>query len=154
MKSIITIVLLVLINANAFAQSEKYQKVRIWLEGKTVSSLAQTGVDLSETHYRKGLYFETDLSTSELNSVSNAGFRTEVLIDDVKQFYKQRNEQQNQKTSAVMSCSSAPDFPQPAHFGYGSMGGFFTYQELLNNLDSMASLYPNLINLKQPISNT
>ncbi|HMR47391.1 MAG TPA: M14 family zinc carboxypeptidase [Bacteroidia bacterium] len=155
MKSIITIVLALLVSVNVFAQAEKYQKVRIWLDGKAVSSLAQSGVDLSEAHYRKGLYYETDLNTSELNRISTAGFRTEVLIDDVKQFYKQRNEQQTQKTlSAVTSCSTAPDYPQPAHFGYGSMGGFFTYQQLLDNLDSMAILYPNLITFKQPISNT
>jgi len=49
MKSIITIVLVLLINANVFAQSEKYHKVRIWLEGKAVSSLS--GLKVKQFHH-------------------------------------------------------------------------------------------------------
>src|SRR6185295_2157584 len=39
----------------------------------------------------------------------------------------------------------------PSHFSLGSMGGYLTYQEMLDNLDSMFSNFPNLITIRQQV---
>jgi len=46
-------------------------------------------------------------------------------------------------------------YQTPVHFNdpAGSMGGYFTYQEVLDELDQMKALYPNLITTKANISN-
>ncbi len=137
------------LNTNA----QTYKRARIWLDGKSPLQLSNTGIDLTETFCKKNFFYESDFNESELRKVNAAGFRTEILIDDVQKFYREQNLNGGQKiSSAANGCFSAPDYPQPANFGYGSMGGFFTYQELLDNLDSMVAKFPNLISAKQPIS--
>ena len=39
----------------------------------------------------------------------------------------------------------------PGGFSLGSTGGFFTYNEMLAHLDTMAAQYPGIISVKQPI---
>lgn len=135
----------------AYSQPEKYSRAKIWLLNKNTNELTRLGIDVTEGELRKNVWFISEFSQSELNKISAAGFRTDVLIDDLK--LKQHHHQPVQKTS-VLSCDNngAPDYPQPQNFSLGSMGGFFTFQELLDILDSMASKFPNLITIKQPIS--
>lgn len=138
---------------------ENYQRVKIWFDGKPATELARLGIDLSEGDFRKGVWFVSDFSTKTLSKIRQSGFRTEILIDDVKGFYKNRIESSARQTMPVTVQSSAcgmstPHYPVPSHFYHGSMGGYFTYAQLLDILDSMALLYPNLITVKQPIDAT
>lgn len=52
-----------------------------------------------------------------------------------------------------MTCSEngVIGYETLANFQLGSMGGFLRYQEALNNLELMHSLYPNLITQKENI---
>ncbi len=45
------------------------------------------------------------------------------------------------------------DYPTPANFALGSMGGYLTYQEMLNNLDAMRAKYPSLISERANVGN-
>ena len=136
-----------------------YQRVKIWLDGKPVSALAKLGIDISEGDFRKGVWFTSDLDNKTVAKIRQAGFRSEVLISDVKAFYKNRIASSTRRHTTedvqTVNCSAAaPQYPRPAHFHDGSMGGFYTYAELLDILDSMSLLYPNLVTAKQPIDNT
>src|SRR5258708_5455741 len=71
------------------SQSE-YHPVKIWMEGRPTSDLAKIGIDLTEGDYRKGVWFISDFDNSSLAKIKKSGFRTEVVIEDVKQFYKNR----------------------------------------------------------------
>jgi hypothetical protein len=153
MKKLVVVTIAIILYQSTLAQSESYQRVRIWMDHHSVAELAATGIDLCESFCRNGLYYETDMSTDEWQRINTAGFRTEVIINDVVCYYQGRNEQSGQRIQAVpYVCGATPDYPQPANFNYGSMGGFLTYQELLSTLDDMATLYPNLITIKQPIN--
>ncbi|RMF20006.1 MAG: T9SS C-terminal target domain-containing protein, partial [Bacteroidetes bacterium] len=52
-----------------------------------------------------------------------------------------------------LTCHPGSDdeVPTPAHFQLGSMGGFYTYEEMLAQLEAMAAEYPHLISPHQPI---
>jgi carboxypeptidase T len=133
-----------------------YQRVKIWLDGRSPMALASLGIDISEGDYRKNVWFVTDCSSQTISKVQHAGFRTEIVIEDVKAFYKNRIQSAARHAqpdySQSVSCGTfSPRYPTPSHFYYGSMGGFFTYGQLLNILDSMALLYPNLITVRQPV---
>ena len=135
---------------------DRFQKVKIWMDGKPASALAMLGIDLGEGDYRTGVWFVSDLNITAITKIQQAGFRTEILIDDVKAFYRNRSESsarhpQPVNTQSVSCGTGAPHYPVPSHFYHGSMGGFFTYAQLLNIIDSMALLYPNLVTVKQPI---
>lgn len=137
----------------------QYKRVKIWFDGKPATDLARLGIDLGEGDFRKNVWFTSDLDQHTLARVTAAGFRTEILISDAKAFYKNRIESFSRRPelSNVQSATcghSSPQYPAPSHFYYGSMGGFYTYDQLLSILDSMTLLYPNLISAKQPVDTT
>lgn len=157
MKKIIFVVLLFIISVPSFSQNQKYQKAKIWFDGKNSSQLANLGVDLLEGEYKRGTWFVSDFSESELEKIKQGGFRTEILIDDVQKFYRDRAQSSapaQQRTSAVACGSGSPEYTTPSHFYLGEMGGYFSYDQMIDIIDSMALLYPSLITVKQQIDPT
>ncbi len=156
MKKYIFLLLAFIIIQHSFADDLKYSRAKIWFDGKSELQLGRFGIDLTEGDLRKDVWFVSDFSEKEISKIQSAGFRTEILINDVKAFYRNRNNSSNKKSQQTISCGQpqSPVYPVPAHFYLGSMGGFFTYFQLLNILDSMTLLYPDLITVKQPIDTT
>lgn len=140
---------------NLSSKDLKYSRAKIWLESKSPAELAAIGIDLTEGEYKKGFWFLSDFSEVELTRIKQVGFRVEIIIDDVQSFYRERNNNPSKVSSSVSYCNAiSPDYPVPNNFYLGSMGGFFTYNQYLNILDSMVMLFPNLITAKQPIDTT
>jgi hypothetical protein len=112
-------------------------------------------VPLDHGTHKKGVFIESDFSENDLSIAKSLGLKTEISITDIKQFYISQN---NEKASNLFlknaSCSSSsPTYSTPSNWELGSMGGFYTYTQMLQELDDMASLYPSLITVKSPISN-
>lgn len=150
MKNIFTISFIVLFACGLVAQ-EKYSRVRINLTDKNLSEIAAQRIDISEGLLKKGAFFETDLTASELGRLNESGFTTEILIDDVSKFYEQRA--LAEKNLPVIR-NTDDEWPVPENWEYGSMGGFYTLNEVMAELDDMATMYPDLISIRQPISET
>ena len=146
-KEFFTLIISLLVFLAASAQ-DNYSRVRIFLDGKSMQQLAATGIAIEEGTFKKGAYFETDLSSSEIARVVEAGFKYETRIADVAQFYADRAAADN----AQLIRNVNDEWPTPEHWEYGSMGGFYTLDEVMAELDSMVALYPNLITQRQPIS--
>jgi hypothetical protein len=53
-----------------------------------------------------------------------------------------------------LCATFAERYPVPENWELGSMGGFYTYEEILSKLDFMAEEWPDLISARQPISET
>lgn len=157
MKKIFSILLLLIISSTSFSQQQKYRKIKIWFDGKSSSQLAKLGVDLLEGEYKRGTWFVSDFSEKELDRINKGGFRTETIIDDVQKFYSERAQQSTsaqQRVSSTTCGSSGPTYTTPSHFYLGEMGGYFSYDQMINIIDSMALLYPSLITVKQQIDPT
>ena len=92
----------------------------------------------------------------------------EILIDDVQSYYISQNAHGHHhdhhdhhhhgiETRGSVDCEdlniiqAIREFETPANYIYGSMGGYLTYSEALNELDRMAELYPDLISAKEAI---
>lgn len=159
-KQLLLIAFLVLYGTLLNAQHEHYSRTVIYFDGRSVNDLASEGIDVLEGVLRKGHSFTTDLESKEIEKLRQAGFRLEILIDDAEQWYRERAKSDISESVANKSAANAcqgtgtdngPDYPQPQHFQLGSYAGFFTYQEMLDQLDSMRLLYPNLITAKQGI---
>ena len=91
MKKNILFVFLLFIFKLGYADDLNYSRVKIWFEGKSEMSLGKLGIDLTEGEYRKGQWFISDFSEKEISQIQIAGFRTEILISDVRSFYINRN---------------------------------------------------------------
>ncbi len=155
MKRSLFLLMAILLCSIATAQ-QNYQRVKVYTPGTSLLDIAALGIETDHGDYRPGVWFITDLSDDELQQVRDAGFTTEIMIADVKRHYVEQNinpsPPSNKVSSSVCGGLAGPTYATPVNFSLGSMGGFFTYQEMLDNLDSMASKYPSLIAARQPIS--
>ena len=154
MSKIFTFSLLFLISVGFAQQIEKYYKIQmIGKPNEIKKQLSQKNIALDHAHISNERII-TEVSESELNLIKTTPINYEILISDVAKFYQDRNNNQTTDKIGFISNCEQFNFPKPIHFHLGSMGGFYTYPEMLQIIDSMALLYPNLISAKQPISTT
>lgn len=133
---------------SAQAQNANYSRVRVYTDDAGLAQLQNAGIATDHGEYKRGCCFTTDFSSAELQKIIALGFSYEVLISDVQQHYAEQNSVQRTNDPAstqAVSCNNAPSFATPANFTLGSMGGFFTLNEIYWHLDNMATLYPNLV---------
>lgn len=133
------------------AQVEKYHRVKIETGKDGLLLLAKAGITVDHGEYKKDTWFMSEFSDSELKLIKNTGLPHEVLISDVAKFYTERNKNNQKTTQSANACNGCGTYKTPANFGLGTMGGFYTYPELLTILDSMAAKFPNLITVRAPI---
>jgi len=147
------------------SNSNTYHRAKIYYQTESdFNKLEQIGVPLDHGNHKKGVYFESDFSQSEINQAKNIGYNVEITINDVKSFYINQNDPNHKDYVGITqtrnaSCpdnGSSTNYQTPANFEVkpaNQFGGFYTYSEALQELDDMAALYPNLITAKSPISN-
>lgn len=145
-----------LFTISIFAQTEKHHRVKIDISDKGILELSKVGIAVDHGEYKKGFSFTSDLSDTEIKAVKKLGYNYEIQIEDVSNYYAHQNDNlknynPHNEVMAGGACNSCPQFQTPANFNLGSMGGFFTHQEMLDILDSMAAKYPNLISVRQQI---
>ena len=133
---------------------EIYQRAKINYNSiEDLSRLDALGLAVDHGAHKRGFFIISDFSTSEIETARNAGFSVDVLIEDSKEYFLQQN-RDNIPSQRNLTCSGSNiiDYQTPANFELGTMGGYLTYQEMLDNLDLMQTLYPNLITQKENIS--
>jgi carboxypeptidase T len=155
MKKIILLMLL-LVGTYGFSQiaQEKHQRAKInFNTPNDLVTLDALGIPVDHGTHKKGHFIISDFSVSEIALARNAGFDVEVLIEDSKEYFLQQNRNKaGVQQNPTCSGSNTIDYETPSNFQLGSMGGYLTYQEMLDNLDLMQTLYPNLITQKENIS--
>lgn len=140
------------------AQSQQWSRVCIYTGESGLTQLAQAGICVDHGVVKHGHSFITDLSQAELVKVNQLGLNYDIVIADVQAHYIHQNDPeclaQSQVNSQVTNCTAQNQLPTPTNFSLGSMGGFFTYSEILWHLDNMATLYPNLVKPRAAIDST
>lgn len=151
MKKIILIYAFICLPFLLVAQQTVYSKVRIYTDSKTPAQLFATGIEITEAG-PKGSWFTAEISQEDINRISEAGFRYDVLVQDMAKYYTGRFSEKSPLTPSDAKLSE--EWPQPVNFSYGSCGGFSTIDEMLSQLDLMRTLYPSLISVKSALSDT
>ncbi|MCO6475959.1 MAG: hypothetical protein J5I94_05020 [Phaeodactylibacter sp.] len=148
---------LILLPLALFSQAP-YARATIHLNGHLPGELAAAGIDITHGIWDGQGKFTSEFSQEELRRLRQAGFSADILIADVQAHYLEQNArlaQELELRSDGDSCDAvvARQYPYaiPEHFVLGSMGGFYTYEEMLDQLDAMAAEYPHLISARQPI---
>lgn len=155
-KNLLLTVLIVLLSfaSIAFAQKnngiEKYSQVRISITSDyDFQRINNAGLFLDHGTYKKGFYFETWLSETEINMLKNSGVSYQVVVDDWYSYYSQMN-----KNNSVSPNIPLTDAYTINHSIYGTMGGHLKFEEAIAKLDSMRLQYPTLISVKWSIGNS
>jgi hypothetical protein len=151
MKKLIILFIVFAVSANLVAQTEKYHRVKVQTGKNGLVQLAKQGIAVDHGVYKKGDYFIGEFSDNEVNLIKQTGLPYQVLISDMSAYYAARSQASAKTMVTASSCKDCFKYPQPANFTLGSMAGFYTYQEYLNIIDSMAAKFPNLISPRQVI---
>jgi len=133
---------------------EKHQRAKInYNQPDDLRTLESIGIPVDHGVHKKGVFIISDFSVSEIEKARNAGYKVDLLIEDSKEYFLQRNTIKSvRKKNPSCENQSSSDYQTPNNFTLGSMGGYLTYQEMLDQLDLMKSLYPQLISTKENIS--
>lgn len=157
--------LLFIIGTTLFAQNtttEKYHRARIYYKTKAdLNKLTKLGLALDHGNHRNNLYIESDFLESQIEAAKKIGSKVEIIINDMEQFYRDRNDPKSARYISVgknefnedcPDAGTSTDYKTPVNYNNGSMGGYLTYEEMLQELDDMKNLYPNLISSRTGIS--
>ncbi|MEZ5044972.1 MAG: M14 family zinc carboxypeptidase [Saprospiraceae bacterium] len=130
-----------------------FHRVKVDLQGKSVAPLNQLGIETDHGTFYPGKYLINDFSEDEIGQIEAAGYEVDVLITDMVSHYQSPDRDKLFETRGLDDCNTnnQDKYTVPANFTYGSMGGFFTYQEMLYQLDQMKLKYPDLISSREPI---
>jgi hypothetical protein len=113
--------------------------------------LLQLGITIDHSDVQEA-GIAAEISDYELQTLKANGVKHKILIYDLAKFYEARNKADMAERSVAVGVCNAPNIAKPTNFHLGSMGGYFTWNEMKQILDSMVLLYPNLITVKQPLS--
>ncbi|MCX7878700.1 MAG: M14 family zinc carboxypeptidase [Ignavibacteria bacterium] len=133
---------------NHDSNKTKYSQVRI-LTNSPADILTLQNNDICVEHYQGNI---TDglvlvLNQSEMQRLKATGIKYNVEIWNTDEFY-------NNRTLDYKITSESRNLMESDNvrgLTYGSMGGYYTFSEVVQKLDSMRLLYPNLITAKQNI---
>ena len=133
---------------------EKYQRAKIYYSShKDIVDLGRLDIPVDHGIHKRNHFIISDFSVLELKRAREAGYTVEVLIEDSQAHFIKRNTTNSVATKNAICNDNAVDYEVPDNFNLGSMGGYLTYQEILNELDDMRAQYPNLISAPSNISN-
>ncbi|MEZ4722398.1 MAG: M14 family zinc carboxypeptidase [Flavobacteriales bacterium] len=128
-------------------------RLKVYLDPISVQLMQEHGMELDHGQIKKGHYIINDFTAQERAWLKQAGVPFDVMIDNVSEYYVERNNIEAEIRESRSACGSENNetFETPSNWGLGSMGGFYTYDEYLGHLDSMVSKFPNLITTRAVI---
>ena len=125
----------------------KVSKVRIFINDQSdVFELRKQGLGFEHIKLHDN-YFDAILDSFQIDKLKKSGYLYEIIIDDVTKDYLERTKDSREKIKLNKPCKGLG-------FGFGSMGGFYTFNEVVAQLDTMRLLYPNLITVKDSIGSS
>ena len=143
-----TIVLIFIFQSISSQNLDIFHKVKInYSKAEDLIELANNGVGIDHGINKKNHFFISDFSVKDLNKINSLGLTYEILIEDVTNFYQTRNSSKSINKSNDY-CETGVNYITPENYDLkdgDDFGGFYTYNEMLNELDDMHNQYPNLI---------
>jgi carboxypeptidase T len=141
-------ILLIILLASCVLLAENYRKVNITISSRSeIIELQKIGFPLDDAYQNRDGSIDMFLNEQEFKSLSQTSIQYNVLIEDWADYYAEQRE--NNSNSFILSKNSSQYNIQG--FSYGSMGGFYTLDEVWSKIDEMVSNYPNLISVKDSI---
>ncbi len=156
----LTICFLSLLSSQVFGQMA-YHRAKIFYNSiEDLGLMSQSGIVLDHVKSKKNIFIESDFSDFEIESARNLGLNVEILIPNVSAYYAERNKGMTQDiekaSSKNMLCEQSNSNSYNIPVGYdikdgSNFGGFYTYDEMLQELDDMRAQYPQLISARSDV---
>lgn len=137
--------LLIVVNLNLFPQN--FKQVKLFINNEIDFQIASSlSIDFEEAIFEKSGGVTLFVNENEFWALTNSGLNYQILIDDWKSYYNSLPKLSEAEKENI-KIDSQRNFGITG-FGFGSMGGYYTYAEIQTDLDEMFQLYPNLITQK------
>ena len=82
------LVLTIYLFAAFFSFAQDYSKVKIYSNSEGLQKLAELGIPVDHGERKKNTFFISDFSAEQIETIKDNGYSYEVLIPDVKKFYR------------------------------------------------------------------
>ncbi len=145
----LSLILFSVINSQAQQQLE-YSKIKLTIQSPAdFEKLLNSGIDIHCQLDRKNITSpELWVSETEIEQLKQLGLNFTLLIKSWEEYYKSQPKLSAHEEHLLKEKYGIMGF------GFGSMGGFYTFNEVVAHLDTMRLLYPNLITAKVSIGNS
>ena len=132
------IIILSIIFTSLFSY-EQYKEIKIDnVNDDLIANLNQLHIDLDHVHIDPDNSIKFAISISDLVKMELLNISYTVIHENLEEFYASR----------LTNDYASRDFE------YGSMGGYYTFSEIVENLDELYEDYPNLVSEKISIGQT
>lgn len=115
---------------------------------EAIALLQRAGIDIDHYRGKVGGRIEVVLSGAEMGLLRGTGLSYTVLVADVGEEIARRSPAapaQLEESARILRENGIESF------GYGSMGGFYTYDEVSRKLDTLVMQHPQIVSPKIPI---
>lgn len=150
MKYLIFSVLSVAVFLQVLGQNNTYSEVKVTLNSfEEIQTLSSKGyaIDHYQGNWKEGMRFF--VTPTELQSLQDEGYSIEITIPDYSTYYATMQQADRIANPNPVKSENVAD-----GFDLGSMGGFYTFDEVVAKLDEMKINFPNLITAKSSIGVT
>jgi carboxypeptidase T len=136
-----------------------YKKVRVDLQGKNFKKFLALDLDIDHARPFPGRYIDIEIPQTDVEKLILNGWKFEVLQEDLEKFYSNSDRfseltlESRNSGCDLKKCDSYTGIKTPSNWKLGSMGGYFTYNEMLQIFDEMKLKFPHLITDKKTIGN-
>ncbi len=149
MRKLILTLLTFLLLVN-LGSAQTYKQVKIYIQSlNDVQKFYEAGYDFDHPFYTKDNAIIVFLDQDDFEKLQSSSYSYEVLIDDWQQYYDNLPKLSDTEKQEILNQVRIQD--GITGFEFGSMGGFYTWAEVIAELDSMQLMYPNLITQKEII---
>jgi len=115
--------------------NEIYHSVRVWSTDQYVlQELHNLGIPLDHVQIKQGVFIDIIANEDQVLDLTLKGISHDILIADMERYFVDRN---------------VPEVSRD--FELGSMLGNYTFSEVEEKMDTLATLYPNLVSTKDSI---
>ena len=129
MKNILLIILLI----TGLCARDNYKQVRVQTpNSESISELQSAGLDIDHSHQQLGEWIEFAIPESKIVQLITTQLSYEIIHEDLEVFYASRLDNNYESRD----------------FELGSMGGYYTFAEIEEQLDILYVNYPNLVTEK------
>ena len=112
-----------------------FQSVRIWnTEQSILQQLHDLGIPLDHVQIKQGVFIDVVANEEQTFRLSELGIPHDILINDMTQYFLDRNVQEVSRD-----------------FELGSMQGNYTFSEVVEKMDTLVILYPDIVAEKDSI---
>ena len=132
---------------SVYSQYDTLQRVQLRIDLESFQNLLQSGIQPVHGQFKKNRGFIGEFEMNDIRKIEHLGIDFEVLIPDITADFIQKNSSLTKNNHVTNHNCQAHFFDHgtPNRFRLGSMGGYFTLQEVMSEIDIMLQYYPNKV---------